>query len=165
MTESPQPDLPTTGNSSTLLQLEYLAFDPGKRTGVCGWVDPKQIPVIMEIMEEKERDTFLQRLDPSTLKCVLLEDYRVRNEKFNHQGDRVYTAKVIGDIEGFCRRNQIDVVLLQPTVKKIAAKWVGYQYPRGHLPDHVAAWLIGSYYLRINNLMPSRVLQERGAIE
>lgn len=165
MTESLPPTSQLTGNQSTLLQLEYLFFDPGLRTGTAGWKDPKSIPLLLKTLSgSEERDSLLSSLDPSTLKVVGLEDYRVRNEKFNHQGSRVPAAKVIGDIEGFCRRNEIQVVLIPPNVKKTAAKWAGIKIPRGHMPDKMAAYLIGIWYLRTHNLMLPRVLQERGTI-
>jgi hypothetical protein len=112
-------------------------------------------------MEEASRDAFLIALEKHPPKVIILEPYRVWNNRFNHQGNKLYTSRVIGQIESFCRRYEVRIVEVQPSLKKIAAQWAGVKVPKGHMPDMMAAFLLGYYHLRLARLAPSRLLQER----
>lgn len=159
MTKSLQPALPLIGKSYP--KLDYVAFDPGKRTGVAGWHDPAKPPVLLDIMEEDARDALLVALEDTPPKTIILEPYRVWNNKFDHQNDKLYTSRVIGSIEYVCRKHSIQIVEVQPSVKRTAALWAGITLPKGHINDMTSAFLLGYYHLRRTNLAPSRLLQER----
>lgn len=162
MTESQPPTLSLPGSQSTR-RLNYIAFDPGKRTGVAGWDDPALPPILMDVMEETQRDAFFVSLENRPPKVIILEPYRVWNHKFNHEGNKLYTSRVIGQIEAFCRRYGVKIIEVQPSLKSTAAQWAGVKIPKGHMPDMLSAFLLGYYHLRITNLAPSRLLQERKA--
>lgn len=145
--------------------LDYIAFDPGKRTGVCAWKDPAQSPVLLSVMEESERDRLISFLRLQPPKILIYEPYAVFNNVYDHQGDEVYTAQVIGQLLSLCREKAIEAVKVSPELKKIAARQAGVPIPRGHMPDQLSAFLLGYYHLRKINLIPSRVLQQRGSIK
>jgi hypothetical protein len=159
LTESLQPISLTPGK--LFPSLRYVSFDPGKRTGVAAWDDPDQPPVLLNMFEEHARDAFLVRLEDHPPKVIILEPYRVWNNKFDHQNDKLYTSRVIGSIEYICRKHGIKIVEVQPSLKRTAAQWAGIKLPRGHIDDMTSAFLLGYYHLRRTNLAPSRLLQER----
>lgn len=164
MTESQPQTSPTSGKLLFPL-LDYVSFDPGKRTGVCGWLNPAASPVMLTVLLEKERDELIVWLREHPPKILIYEPYAVFNNVYNHQGDEVYTAQVIGQLLSLCREKEIEAIKVGPELKKVAARQAGVTIPKGHMPDQVSAFLIGYYHLRKIGLIPSRVLQERGAIK
>ncbi len=137
----------------------YLSFDPGLRTGVVGWTH-KGIPLLIAVYKQEELDTFLYTLDTQYLKEVILEEYRVNNNKFNHQGSKVYTIQVIGQIKAWARINKIPVVEQRTQAKDIAAMWSQTVVPKGHMPDKMSAYLHGYYRLHMLGIIKAKVLEE-----
>lgn len=145
-----------------MVELQYVAFDPGKSTGIAGWFDPTKPPVVLG--EEVNREglaAFLKEHHKDPIKKVMYEPYRVFNNVFNHQGNDVLTARIIGQIEAWATIIGAELVEVRPELKRTAAKWAGVPYPKGHCPNWQAAFFVGYYDLRRCNLIPSRVLQQR----
>lgn len=145
------------------MSLRYVAFDPGETTGIVGWDNPLDVPppVVKESNQEKV-DKFLQGQEDHPPEVFIFEEYRVFNNEYNHQGSKVYTIQVIGQIKAFARRHKILLVEQRREYRKTGLLWAGITIPKGHMPNWMSAYGHGYYYLRKNNLVPSRVLQERG---
>lgn len=145
--------------------LVYVAFDPGKSTGIAAWEDPTEAPIVMGLeVDETGLDLFFDFLDKQETppKVFILEEYRVFNEKFNHQGDKVLTAQRIGEIKAWARRHGTQVVEQRPDRLRTGLTWAGVDIPRGHPADWLSAFGHGYFYLYNNDLIKtSRVLQER----
>lgn len=136
---------------------KIVAFDPGSKSiGVAVW-DEAYNPVGMDTVNQNELDVMLPKLEADKW---VLEEYRVRNHKFNHQNSKVETIQVIGDIKGYARRHGIEVVEQPSHILGTAAKWARVTLPSGHTPDHMSAYLHGFYYLRKNNLIKSKLFDK-----
>ena len=131
---------------------------------MCIWDDPKERPILIQDLNENSLDNLLSNLaDLNKLRSiehVIIEEYRVFNDKFNHQGDKVHTAQVIGLIKGFCRTLKIPFTEQPARVRTVAALWSGTKVPRGHMPDYMSAYLHGYFWLHKNGFIPPRVLDE-----
>lgn len=143
--------------------MDYVAFDPGESTGIAAWCDNHSLPTVVGLeVNEEELDTFLDLLESYIPKIFIIEEYRVFNDKFNHQGDKVQTAQVIGNLKGWARRHSVQVIEQRPDCRVPAAAWAGVTLPRGHMPDWQSAFLHGYFYLYNNDIIKeSRVLKER----
>lgn len=113
----------------------------------------------MFVVGQKEFDEVLS--DLTTAEVWVIEEYRVRNSKFNHENSKVDTIQVIGDLKGVARRQGIRIVEQRAQDRLIGAKWARVQVPKGHMPDEMSAYLHGYYYLRRNNLIKSKLLEEK----
>lgn len=145
--------------------LKYAAFDPGGSTGIAGWDNPREAPVVFG----KEADfpgvvEFLRTLQAqeNLPLVIVLEEYRIFNDKFNHQGSKVLTIQVIGAIKGWAVQHGVEVVEQRPECLRTGLTWAGLDVPKGHPPNWLSAFGHGFYYLHKNKLAgKARVLQER----
>lgn len=135
-----------------------VAFDPGHSIGVATWNDNYE-PTGMFAVSQEQLDDLLPEL--ATAEIWVIEEYRVRNSKFNHENSKVDTIQVIGDIKGWARRHgRIRIVEQRSADRLIGAKWAHIKVPKGHMPDDMSAFCHGYYYLRKNNLIKSKLLEK-----
>ena len=103
----------------------FVAFDPGGvATGWSVWAENGSWLDFGTAWSHEELQIFLDEL-PDTVKVFIIEDYKVRNWQFNHDGSRVPTVKAIGRIEACGQRLKAKVILQDRMIKSTAEKWTG----------------------------------------
>lgn len=124
-----------------------LSFDPGKRTGIAVFDFEKGELKTKSILDYDEFATVLNSIFRAP-HAIVVEDYIIRPGTGNRGHTRGEAMRVIGQLEAASHRIGCRLVKQRPEVRLVAAKWAGYQVPRGHMPDDTSAWLHGIYYLR-----------------
>lgn len=141
--------------------IEYISIDPGSKS--TGWVEWSSTGEMLECIELNE-DALIDKLDslPVSVETIIVEEYRVYGHLATaHIGSKVETAQVIGAIKYAARRNKIRVIEQRSDVKGIAALWSGTKVPKGHMPDWLAAYLHGYFYLHKAGIIKARVLDDK----
>jgi hypothetical protein len=139
----------------------YLAIDPGEKYN--GWAtfrDSGDLITMGTIIGVDELTDWLERLDHTSLKRVIVEDYRlgiVKGKNFGaakQQGSRALTVKTIGRIESWAYRNGKIPVELQPnSIKPTAYMWAGITVPKNkNLSHETDAYVHGVYWLQRNGI-------------
>lgn len=140
----------------------YLAIDPGEfsnngyalfnKKGVC--LDKDQIT----------RDALMALLDEyvDELTAVIIEDFTLfKNKALQQSGSKLETVRVIGAVEDFCRRHEIECVKQASSILAIAQLWSGEKMPKNHSKSHwVAAYNHGYYYLAKKKVIKLKVRPE-----
>lgn len=148
----------------------FLSIDPGKGAtrsiGVVSWNEPPEVhPTMMTQFTKDQFDIYMDELEKDRLnlpKVIIYEGYIVYAGR-PHVGSRVETVQLIGQIKDFARRNGIRLVEQDAKILGIAQKWSGIPIPSNHNKSHWASALNhGFYYLRKNNIVPSRLISELG---
>lgn len=144
-------------------KIRFVAFDPGLRTGIASWNEHGVIVQVHKTVHGDEAlDEYLDTLDDHPVGVFIIEEYRVYGSNLKaNVGSKVHTAQVIGSLKSYARRHQITIVEQRADVKGAAAKWSGTQIPSGHMPDWMAAYLHGYYYLHRVGLIKPRVLERK----
>lgn len=144
-------------------RMKFVSFDPGLRTGIAGWNEQGVNVLIHKTVQgDAALDEFLDTLEEHPVKVFIIEEYRVYGSKLSaNVGSKVHTAQVIGSLKSWARRHNITVFEQRADIKPIAARWSGTVIPRGHMPDWMAAFLHGHYYLTNIGLLKPRVLERR----
>lgn len=140
----------------------YVSWDPGQRTGFATWdAQGNPIKTGYSLNSDEERDDFLDSLENEPVHTFIIEEYRIYGSKaIAHVGSKVYTAQVIGDLKSWARRHGVKVVEQRSDIKGPAAKWAQVKVPKGHMPDWMAAYLHGYYYLHRQGLIRAKVLDQ-----
>ena len=122
----------------------YLALDPGGTTGFAAFDSEGNSTEIGEVFSDEELDELLDRLSPTV---VVVEDW-IQNPYASMGNDKQLTARTIGSVESWARRNKAEVVLQPNTIKSIAYKWAGIPKPKNKSLSHRSdAYVHGIYYL------------------
>lgn len=139
--------------------ITYVSFDPGITTGVVTWDKDGNVLNKAKI-NQATLDALLVGFEHiNTIKAFIIEEYRVFTSKaIAHIGSKVETARVIGQITATARRKNIEIVMQDPKILKIAAMWAQFPLPKGHLPDDDSAYLHGYYYLHRKGIISAKVL-------
>lgn len=139
----------------------YVAFDPGKTTGVAVWDESGKAILVGCELNEDDLDNYLDNLVPETVKLFIIEEYRIYSS-VPHIGSKVETVQVIGQLKAYARKHNIKTIEVPADRKEIAAKWAQVSLPKGktHLPDWKAAYLIGYYYLHREGVIEPSVLKD-----
>lgn len=143
--------------SQDLNTIMYLAIDPGNTTG---WAIFDDNGETIEFNEITGHDAFLDWLDERTESFdeVIIEEYRVRNQQFNHQGSTIPTVQLIGAITRWARKRGIPISMQPSSVLPIACKFVGYPYRQGsHVPDRISALAHGVFWLQKKKIRKNRL--------
>lgn len=128
-----------TGRSS------YLALDPGETTGFATFDAQGNSLEIGEVFSDSELDDLLDRVKASV---IIIEDW-IQSPYITMGGSKQLTARTIGSVEAWARRNGAKVVLQPNTIKPIAYKWAGIKKPKAKSLTHSAdAFVHGVYYLQ-----------------
>jgi hypothetical protein len=140
--------------------IKYVSWDPGQTTGMVHWNEKGEPINVKELKGDEALDEALDELEPATeIETFIIEEYRVYGSKaIAHVGSKVLTAQVIGNLKAWARRHNIKVVEQRSDIKNIAAKWSQTKIPKGHMPDWMAAYLHGYYYLHNKGLIRAKVL-------
>ncbi len=143
--------------------IKYVSWDPGgsrkkKTTGMTKW-DVDGNPRVIEQLGEEDVDRELSNME-DTVELFIIERY-IPRPGVSHTGNKLLTARVIGNLEGFARRQGIEVFFQSSSILKIAAMWAQVKPPKGHLPDKISAYLHGYYYLHKNGIIPAKVLEDK----
>lgn len=126
--------------------IEYLAIDPGKMNGICGY-DAKYYLLFMLVIHADDVVMFINQFE-KVKKCII-ESYRVfPNKAKQHIYSDLQTPRVIGRVEAWAETNEIELVKQPPTVKDTGYKWIGERplsksNPRNHALD---AHVHGMFY-------------------
>ncbi len=114
--------------------ITYIAIDPGKGNGICGY-DTDYKPQFMLTLHEKDIVAFLRLFQ--NIEFCIMENYRVRPVKYSHEGSDIETLRVMGRIEGWAARNRISLIKQMPNVKSTGYKWIGKSpLPRSNMMNH-----------------------------
>lgn len=141
----------------------YVAFDPGLRTGIAAWDKDANIQIINKVVHgDIALDEFLDTLEEHPVEYFIIEEYRVYGSNLKaNVGSKVHTAQVIGSLKSWARRHNVKVVEQRADIKNVAALWSGTKIPKGHMPDWMAAFLHGYYYLHSIKKIKPRVLERK----
>jgi hypothetical protein len=114
----------------------YLAIDPGAANGVCGY-DVKCYPQFMHTVASEDMVKYLE-IFTEVKKCIL-EDFLLYPDKAKHQtySDMV-TSRVIGRVEAWAERREVEVVKQGAKIKKTGYMWIGEKpLPKSNSKNHV----------------------------
>lgn len=150
----------------------FISIDPGKNNGVASFSDEGQ-DIKKKVMQEEEFLHFLQMLlvikgDGKNHITFILEDFKLRQDKaIDQTGSDMPSSRMIGAVQ-FADRilgDQSDIVYQRPGILNSALKWAGYSdlanKGRGyHVPDDIAAYSHGVYYLITQNLRKHPIFNE-----
>jgi len=138
----------------------YLGIDPGERFN--GWATFKEsgdLITMGTIIGVDQLTDWLEAFDTTTLKKVIVEDYRigiVKGKHFGaekHQGSRALTAKTIGRIESWAYRNNVEVILQGNNIKPVGYLWAGIPVPKNKdLSHETDAYVHGVHWLQKNGI-------------
>jgi hypothetical protein len=126
----------------------YLAIDPGKTNGVCGY-DAKYYLQFMFTIPEEQLSEFLHVFE--RLELCIIEGYSLFPNKLKEQVySDMLTPRVIGRVEEWARIKKIKLVKQEPKIKTTGYKWIGKKplpksNPRNHSLDahvHFMYWAI-----------------------
>lgn len=115
--------------------VKYLAIDPGKANGVCGY-DAKYHLSFMFTIRDEDMLKFLDCFE--AVHTCIVEKYSLYPHKLKQQ---VYsdmpTSRVIGRIEGWAARCKVNLVMQPATVKANGYAWIGKKpLPKSNPGNH-----------------------------
>lgn len=152
-----------TGSNEIDETVKYIAIDPGEasnngiaifnKTGFCLKYDQVTRDGVMDLLYENS----------STLTAVIIEDYKLfKNKALQQSGSSLEAVRVIGEVEGFCRRKNITLQKQPSSILAIAQLWSGKKLPKNHKNSHwVSAYNHGYYFLAKNKVIKLRVRPEK----
>ncbi len=113
----------------------YIAIDPGKSNGVCGYNALGHLQ-FMTTIDERDLLKFLG-IFKRVNKCIT-ENYLVYAHKAKHHiNSDVLTLRVIGRIENWCELNNIPLVKQLAAIKSTGYKWLGKEpLPKSNPANH-----------------------------
>lgn len=142
----------------------YVAFDPGKRTGIASFNDDgtdrtkgiytnDNLYIALELLGKFHVSNPIKRF--------IVEDYKLRADKaFELVGQEGHADRSIGAIEYVAWQLKVPIIFQGSYILKTAWKWA--QLPplrKGqHPPDDMAAYAHGVHWLILNNLRRNPVL-------
>lgn len=113
--------------NSELNPITYLAIDPGKRNGICGY-DARYYLQFMYSVDEADVIQFLERFE-KVEKCIL-EGYKLYPNKANQQiYSDMLTSRVIGRVETWAERHDVEIILQGANIKVTGYAWIGEKPP------------------------------------
>lgn len=128
----------------------YLAIDPGKANGVCGY-DAKFYPVFMLTVPADDMVDFLEQFTAVTV-CIT-ENYLLFPSKTKSQiYSDMETPRVIGRIEGWASRHRVKLVMQAPNIKTLGYKWIGKKpLPKSNSLNHQLDAHVHGMYWAVRN--------------
>lgn len=157
----------TEANLETLKKLvngtnrpvRYLAIDPGKKNGICGYDADCTIMLMWTVMEEDILD-FVEQFD--SLERCIIEDYLLFPDKAK---DQIYSnmlaSRVIGRIEGWAARKKIPLTKQKSAIKPTGYRFIGRKplsksHRLHHILDahvHFVYWAMGRGKITAKDLL------------
>lgn len=139
-----------------------LAFDPGKRTGMAMFRFDTGEFLRKTWLPYDDLTITLANIETGIVSAIVAENYRQRPGVGQRGHTKGEAMKVIGQLESFAVRTKCPIILQEPQVRLIAAKWAGFQVKKSHMDDDVSAWLHGIYYLRQHGKYTTALERSRG---
>lgn len=142
--------------------VEYLAVDPGKGNGICGY-DTKFYLQFMMTIHEADIVRFMEQFEK--VKVCILEGYKLYPNKTKEQiYSDMLTPRVIGRIETWAERHKVKIVLQGANVKATGYQWLGKKpLPKSNPQNHpMDAHAHGTYYaVRKGLINPADLLRKK----
>src|SRR5688500_9536021 len=115
------------------MEITYVSWDPGgarkkKTTGMVKW-DEEAKPRIVEELDEAGLDQAIIDME-DTVKLFIIERY-IPVPGVSHTGNKLLTAQVIGNLKGYARRNEIEIIEQPSSILTVAAMWAQVKKPKG----------------------------------
>ncbi len=131
----------------------YLSIDPGKTSGWVTWDSNGNMLKQGQTKGPIEFESLLEELSDS-VRVAVVEDFTLyRSHALQQSGSKMETSKLIGVIESWCRRNDVNLVMQPASILSIAQLWSGVKMPKNHAKSHwVSAYNHGYYYLIKKNI-------------
>ncbi len=139
----------------------YLAIDPGKSNGVCGY-DAKFYLQFMMTVHADDMVEFLEQFNQVT--TIVCEDYKVFYHKAkDHAFSDLETPRVIGRIEGYAARMRVKLVKQMSNIKTTGYAFIGKKPlpksdPKNHQLDahvHFIFYAVKNQLIDIKTLLKS----------
>lgn len=132
----------------------YLALDPGETTGWATFDDEGEL-LAMGQFPQRDQTQELTALITSSLKAVIIEDYRNFAWMQQKKWSRNQTSKNIGAIEMLCELRGVPFHLQGSDKLKIGLMYAGIgSLPSNHSISHqYSAVGHGTYWLRVNEIL------------
>lgn len=148
----------------------YVAFDPGKDTGVAAYNEKGVLQETNIIRGMLDLDNYLDKIEEAKeTRVIIYEKYRAGYSAQNlttkkyatiHGGKPLITEQVIGMILRTARKIGAEIVGQEPSILNVAQLWTGYKIPKNHdQSHHISAMCHGMYYLIDNKIVKPRVLE------
>lgn len=137
----------------------YLAIDPGKANGICGY-DTRFYLQFMMTVQADDMIMFLEQF--KKLEVIICEDYKILYHKTkDHAFSDLETTRVIGRIEGYATRLKVKLVKQLATIKKTGYAFIGKtplpkSDPTNHQLDahvHFIFWAVKNQLIDIKTLL------------
>ena len=107
--------------------VKYLAIDPGKFCGVCGY-DDKFYLQFMYVVRSIDIVQFIYSFDH--INTCVIEDYRLfPNKAMKQVYSTMETTRVLGRVEGWAEVNNITLVQQPSKIKPTGYAWIGEKPP------------------------------------
>jgi hypothetical protein len=142
--------------------VRYLAIDPGKSNGICGYDGDCKIMMMWTVMEENVLD-FLNQFD--NLERCIIEDFLLySNKAFEQVGSNMLTSRVIGRVEGWAARKDIPLTKQKAAIKPTGYRFIGKkplhkQHRLHHALDahvHFIYWAVGKGLVKAGDLLNNK---------
>ena len=139
--------------------VKYLAIDPGKANGVCGY-DAKYYPVFMYTVPADDMVRFLDLF--KTVETCVVEGFNLYPNKAKDQFySDMETSRVIGRVESWAELRHVTIVRQGANIKATGYKWVGTKAlpksnPRNHEMDahiHFMYWAVRNRKINASDLI------------
>jgi len=142
--------------------IEYLAIDPGKHNGVCGY-DAKFYLAFMLVIEADDMIMFTDQF--TSLKKVIIESYKVYpGKEKQHIYSDLETVRVIGRVESWTEKNRIQLIAQPASIKPTGYAWIGKTpLPKSNPLNHsLDAHVHAMYYFVKHGLINAADLLKKG---
>ena len=142
----------------------YVAFDPGKTTGIASFEDDgsdrsksvytgDNLYVVLALLEKFHAS--------NPIKHFIVEDFKLREDKvYDLVGQEGHADRAIGAIEYVAWQLKVPITFQSSSILKTALKWARIKPRAGHLPDELSAYAHGVHWLIVNNIRRNPVLDE-----
>ena len=126
----------------------YLAIDPGKANGICGYGEKYDL-LFMLTIHANDMVMFLHQFK-KVKKCIM-ESYNLYPKKAQQQlYSDMETSRVIGRVEYWTEHAGVELVMQPASIKSTGYKWIGQKplpksNPKNHALDghvHFMYWAI-----------------------
>lgn len=113
----------------------YLAIDPGKANGVCGYTETGDL-VFMLTVQANDMTMFLKQFN--TVKNCIIENFKLFPNKARQQiYSDMETSRVIGRVETWAQLNDVKLIKQMSNVKATGYAWIGEKpLPKSNKMNH-----------------------------
>jgi len=133
----------------------YLAVDPGETTGWATFDEKGELLLMGQVKQIEFNKFFVKMLKDSSLKRVIIEEYRNYGWKQQKRWSTNQTSKNIGGLEMVCDSYDIPYTRQAASCKPAGYKWAGLEQPSNHSISHqFDAVAHGVYWLQENGIRP-----------